>query len=892
MYQMFKAITLSVLVVVVVLLGNNSANALTGGPSSGGLPISTSGICNNFLSESLQNPIMFDKMCYTQSETAILGIWDQSIPRTQLSITAKIVSENDQKGITIQLFRSVTNLNVFTAVVRFSNNLPSYAPSNQIHVMPGNFVYAIYKDEVDARTLVYDGNKIMFDSQKYVGNYYGRVLLIVPPISTSGTAPAVGVPTAMIHLSSLSDTNGIDVILHPIEVGSQIYSSDSLIQFFTQTSTQNGAIAIKVDPASHGGADTVTASAESSSGKISTTAQIGTENTIAAGEGPGGGNLPTFGQGTPQFTANCANFGGDTDGDGLCNNWEQTDGSLRVAISNPASTFVFPVCSSTITPPNCTGGTGSLQNPWSPQKFSKYTKDVAIQFDYYTPNAPDKTALIHVIGNFTAHGVNLHIQNGTQITNILPTTGGPWTLKDGSSITSTSLIQFPDDFNTIRANFFASHDTANGNSNPKIAKSQVFHYGLNTYQMKDATGAPLTTSGYSEEPGNDFITSIWNWPGILNTQSTSGIVPSTNIQEATFMHELGHNFNLRHGGSDYNNCKPNYISVMNYLYTYQSEVPLVSPEKYVLDYSNYAGFNSLNEANLDESHGLGNAQSNSQYAVIGSNNASMAYLVVPLSTTGGNPINFDRIGSTDNTNTGVDLDLFSFADCWGSSNGASSGGHAADTLNPSNDWSNMVYNFRTSSTFNTDPIMTVSNGTNGLNEMTLSSFKSAIIAGLNYTQNKLLSGTSGNNTVIVNNAFEQARGYVADGNIDNATTILNDAIGNNFDNVITNDSHHSLHDLYQGEIDALRTAIPMQFNSNTSQTNNQPQPITLDRPLIQVKNGVLPENVQCNTGLSLILKASDGSPACVKPTTKQILISAGWGTNVSYGKNQSLTQTP
>jgi len=38
-----------------------------------------------------------------------------------------------------------------------------------------------------------------------------------------------------------------------------------------------------------------------------------------------------------------------------------------------------------------------------------------------------------------------------------------------------------------------------------------------------------------------------------------------------FMHELGHNLNLRHGGSDNRNCKPNYISVMNY--SFQNGIP-------------------------------------------------------------------------------------------------------------------------------------------------------------------------------------------------------------------------------------------------------------------------------------------------------------------------------
>ena len=46
------------------------------------------------------------------------------------------------------------------------------------------------------------------------------------------------------------------------------------------------------------------------------------------------------------------------------------------------------------------------------------------------------------------------------------------------------------------------------------------------------------------------------------------------MQGSTLMHELGHNFELTHGGAGSlypnverePNCKPNYLSVMNYLY--------------------------------------------------------------------------------------------------------------------------------------------------------------------------------------------------------------------------------------------------------------------------------------------------------------------------------------
>ena len=38
------------------------------------------------------------------------------------------------------------------------------------------------------------------------------------------------------------------------------------------------------------------------------------------------------------------------------------------------------------------------------------------------------------------------------------------------------------------------------------------------------------------------------------------------FQAAAFMHELGHTLGLLHGGGDDINFKPNYVSVMNYLW--------------------------------------------------------------------------------------------------------------------------------------------------------------------------------------------------------------------------------------------------------------------------------------------------------------------------------------
>ncbi|MGI0070099.1 MAG: cupredoxin domain-containing protein, partial [Nitrosopumilaceae archaeon] len=47
-------------------------------------------------------------------------------------------------------------------------------------------------------------------------------------------------------------------------------------------------------------------------------------------------------------------------------------------------------------------------------------------------------------------------------------------------------------------------------------------------------------------------------------------------------------------------------------------------------------------------------------------------------------------------------------------------------------------------------------------------------------------------------------------------------------------------------------------------------------PLTQLKSGIAANNVICKAGLQLIIKAEDGSPACVKYTTANVLIERGW----------------
>ncbi|NJK78028.1 MAG: hypothetical protein HC944_03985 [Nanoarchaeota archaeon] len=46
-------------------------------------------------------------------------------------------------------------------------------------------------------------------------------------------------------------------------------------------------------------------------------------------------------------------------------------------------------------------------------------------------------------------------------------------------------------------------------------------------------------------------------------------------------------------------------------------------------------------------------------------------------------------------------------------------------------------------------------------------------------------------------------------------------------------------------------------------------------PLKQLKEGVMPEDIQCKSSMELVFKLS-GEPACVKFTSIEKLVSYGW----------------
>lgn len=98
-------------------------------------------------------------------------------------------------------------------------------------------------------------------------------------------------------------------------------------------------------------------------------------------------------------------------------------------------------------------------------------------------------------------------------------------------------------------------------ANFSAARALIFRYGITSTRccmFGPAVGQPCDSDaqcpsalcqpagGQAELGGNDFV--VWN----------------TVFQGDSLLHELGHTLNLRHGGASDNNCKPNYVSSMNY----------------------------------------------------------------------------------------------------------------------------------------------------------------------------------------------------------------------------------------------------------------------------------------------------------------------------------------
>lgn len=151
----------------------------------------------------------------------------------------------------------------------------------------------------------------------------------------------------------------------------------------------------------------------------------------------------------------------------------------------------------------------------------------------------------------------------------------------------------PDGFRVTRSRLLAAR-SAYMDGDPSYVHYCVF---VNQISPSGISGISMDSTGGLGIPGDMFIVALGGPWGPAGRE--------LGIRTGTLIHELGHNLGLRHGGVDHTNYKPNYISVMNYLYQEGFVEPGPAGPRRALhwDYSRFKAKN-LNEKSLDERDGI------------------------------------------------------------------------------------------------------------------------------------------------------------------------------------------------------------------------------------------------------------------------------------------------
>jgi hypothetical protein len=225
-------------------------------------------------------------------------------------------------------------------------------------------------------------------------------------------------------------------------------------------------------------------------------------------------------------------------------------------------------------------------------------KDIFVELDHMSGHEMSNEAIARTVRTFQnapvsnpdgSSGISLHVDAGPR-TLMDPRTGGTWgELSEANEIGHRDLLgrRLPGgrydwgEFDQIKqANF---HD-----------RSSVFHYAI------AAHGHPGGWGGEARGmPSSDFMLAF-GCPGVA---LECNLPPEK--QAMVFMHELGHNLGLDHGGADRINYKPNLFSIMNYNFAYGIPLPCCR-DRFVQDYSRFdsSAVPSLDEAALTENRGV------------------------------------------------------------------------------------------------------------------------------------------------------------------------------------------------------------------------------------------------------------------------------------------------
>ena len=205
----------------------------------------------------------------------------------------------------------------------------------------------------------------------------------------------------------------------------------------------------------------------------------------------------------------CASEGGDSDGDGLCNNWETASG-LTISYTRNSVTATYRygntdgTCKKQIDDP-VRGSFGVAKCP-DPNK-----KDIFVEADFLKRHYPNGNDLLQVVQAFDNAGINLHILIDENLQKH----------RDNLSIPSAGEANPPvTDFDKLKTNNFGTPGERSTTSVPApstctavgsdcvknllTAKRQAFHWALYGH----FNTANPASSGSAELPGNDIFVTL------------------------------------------------------------------------------------------------------------------------------------------------------------------------------------------------------------------------------------------------------------------------------------------------------------------------------------------------------------------------------------------------
>lgn len=260
-------------------------------------------------------------------------------------------------------------------------------------------------------------------------------------------------------------------------------------------------------------------------------------------------------------------------------------------------------------------------------------KQVFLQIDWMQDASHNQklgpATLANLRTTFNNHNIDIIIDQGSDSA-MDPVTQNPW-----GALSKARALPYQDTLGTTSAGVWdwTQFDAIkNGPGGFKESgRRAIFHYVIAAHAINFNN-----TSGISH--GSDIVISL----GVGWTGATGSIKEQT----GTLMHELGHNLGLGHGGTDKVNWKPNYLSVMNYLFQ-TSGVTRGGVNSF--DYSP-AALANLDETALNEATGIGVVAATSHWCP-GSGGNRGAYVAV---VDGSQPIDWNCDGTTGGT-VGADV---------------------------------------------------------------------------------------------------------------------------------------------------------------------------------------------------------------------------------------------